>query len=130
MSEFDPKIVYLTKKNEYIIGFEDQSTKLVQRTPLSSKIYKEITYLVKQSNIEDPNIFFDNHKKISKYCLNINDDEYDTIIWESNSELEDKYDVYGLRNIIEACLTRCVNGIAYFRQPSKTGQLTRAILKS
>lgn len=121
MPEFDPKIVYLTKKNEYVIGFEDQSTKLVKRIPLSSKIYKEITYLVKQSNTDDPNIFFDNHKKITKYCIDINDDECDVILWESTSELETKHDVFGIRNIIEACLNRCVSGIAYFRQPSKTG---------
>ena len=121
MPQFDPKIVYLTKKNEYVIGFEDQSRKLVKRNPLSSKIFKEITYLIKESNTDDPNIFFDNHRKITKYCLDINDDdECNVILWESNSELENKYDVFGIRNIIEACLNRCVSGIAYFRRPSKT----------
>src|SRR5688572_16002631 len=99
MEKFDEKLIYLIKKNEYIIGFEDHSTKLVQRLPLSSRRYKEITKLAARSYTSTDE-YFNTHKNIIKYCLDINDDEFDSIIWESTSELETQKDIYGIRKIV------------------------------
>lgn len=112
--ELDPKLVNLIKKNEYLIYFKkDYSHKLVQRLPLSSKKYKEITNLVHKSNLNSIELYFDTYKKITQYCLDIKDNEYDSAIWESSSELESQ-EIFGLKIIVEACLNRAVNGIAYF----------------
>ena len=123
MMELNIKFIDLIKKNEHIIGFEDHSTQIYQRLPISARRYKEIEiFTTKKNSITNLDSYFDTYKKLVQYCLEdfpIND--FDSIVWESTTELEEQKSIFGIKQIIEACLYRSVRGIAYFRQPSKIG---------
>lgn len=135
------RLEYLAKKNEYKIQFDDGSIRTVKRKPLSAKRNKEIEDLRsafsssrkyedeyeekgQQININGQkfntrvDILFEAYKKTAIYCLGLTEDEYDSVIWEDDEQLE-KDDIFGIKSIVEACLMRTVHGIAYFRQPSK-----------
>lgn len=124
----NPKIIDLIKKNDHIIGFKDHSTKIYQRLPISNKQYREIQNIFKQSTF-DINKYLDLYKKILPYCLkDFPLDDFDNVIWESTIDFENEKNIFGLKHIIDCCLYRSVNGIAYFRLPSKTGLFSRGHL--
>lgn len=135
------RLEYLAKKNEYKLQFDDGSIKTFKRKPLSAKRNKEIddlrTAFSSSRKYEDEyeakgqpiivngqkfntrtDILFEAYKKTAIYCLGLTENEYDSVIWEDDEELE-KDDIFGIKSIVEACLMRTVHGIAYFRQPSK-----------
>jgi hypothetical protein len=114
-------MVSLIKKNEHIIGFgPDNSTKICERLPISDRRYREIMKLTTKSR--DIQSFFDFYKKVGEYCLsNFSQNDFDSMIWESNQELEHEKGIFGLKQIIESCIYRSVYGIAYFHQPLKIG---------
>lgn len=136
------RLEYLAKKNEYTVQFDNGKTKTIKRKPLSAKKNKEIEDLRSafsssrkyeeeferdgkkiiingQEFNSRVDILFEAYKKTSEYALGLKPEEYDSIIWEDDEELEKK-DIFGIKSIVEACLMRTVHGIAYFRHPSKS----------
>jgi hypothetical protein len=132
---------YLAKQSEYKIAFDNGKTKTFKRKPLTAKKNKEIEDLrsafTSSRNYENEyekegkkfkvnrqefdsrsDILFEAYKKCAMYCLGVTEDEYDSMIWEDDEELESKQ-VFGIKSIIEACMMRTVHGISYFHQPSK-----------
>lgn len=135
------RLEYLAKQNEYTVAFDDGTTRTIKRKPLSAKKNKEIEDLrsgfSSSKNYEDEyekagkkfkvgglefdtraDILFEAYKKTAMNCLGVTEQEYDSMIWEDDEELEKK-GVFGIKSIIEACMMKAVHGTAYFHQPSK-----------
>ena len=136
------RVEYLAKQNEYTVAFDNGKTKTLKRKPLSAKKNKEIedlrTGFTSSRTYEEDyekqgkkfvingqefnnraDILFEAYKKCAIYCLDITEDQYDSLIWEDDEELENK-GVFGIKSIVEACMMRTVHGTAYFHQPSKS----------
>lgn len=110
---FTERQIYLLKKNEFVIGFKDLSTKVYDRLPLSTRRFREIVKLTNESDSK-PSLHFTIYEKIAEYCLNISEEDFYNAIWESTIELEIQNNIFGLKQILEANIHRYVYGVAYF----------------
>ena len=111
----NPVMVTLIKRSEHVIGFSDFSTKTCERLPISNRKYREI--LKNVTKVKDMESFFDWYKQNGKWFLSdFPTDDFDSMIWESTSEIESQNNIFSIKNIIEACLYRTTYGVAYFSQ--------------
>lgn len=104
---------YLYKINEFKIEFDGGVVKRLDRKPLSSKNIKEIERI--RTNSKSFNALLISYRILARYGLGIStDNEFDSAIWEDDTELIQKYKVFGLKSVLDACFLRAINGIAYY----------------
>jgi hypothetical protein len=104
---------YLNKLNEFNIEFDGGVIKTLERRPLSSKNIREV------ERIRQKAVSFDtlikSYQLLARYSLGIAmQEEFDSAIWEDDPELIQQSKVYGLKSVLDACILRAINGIAYY----------------
>lgn len=108
---------YLNKLNEFKVEFDGGIVKRLERKPLSSKNIKEVERIRASwsSSSSHFDILFASYRVLARYGLGIStQDEFDCAIWEDDPELVQKHKVFGLKSVLDACLLRAMNGIAYY----------------
>lgn len=105
---------YLNKINEFKIEFDGGIVKILERRPLTSKNIREIQRIRQKSSSFDA--LFISYQLLARYSLDIStQDEFDSAIWQDDPELiEQKDKVFGLKSVLDACMLRAINGIAYY----------------
>jgi hypothetical protein len=117
MTEVAVDKYYLNKINEFKIEFDGGIVKKFERKPLSSKNIKEVER-IRNNTSSYPSHFdalFASYQLIARHSLGIStQEEFDSAILEDDPELIEKDKVFGLKSVLDACLLRSINGIAYY----------------
>jgi hypothetical protein len=104
---------YLNKLNEFKIEFDGGIVKRLERKPLSSKNIKEVERI--RTNSTSFNALIASYKILALHGLGISKpDEFDSAIWEDDPKLIQSDKIFGLKSVLDACLLRAINGIAYY----------------
>lgn len=104
---------YLQKQNEFRIEFDGGRTKVFQRQPLSSRKIREIQNIQRITESAGRRLL-SVYRLCAKHCLDItNDIEFESAIWEDDPDLTNQK-IFGLKSVLDACLLRATNGIAYY----------------
>lgn len=99
----------------------NQYDELIQQIDALNTRYQKMTWIYKGNTFNSSTefaIFL--YQKTLEYCLKMPKEEFDKSAFRSNKKLASESDIWGTRQIADACIDVELHSYAYFQMPSKS----------